>query len=54
MDFEDLDGVVGQEVGNNEWPVVEITVVTEHFAVMVEELFLGQNFATSEFLLHVL
>jgi len=52
--FEDLNSVVGQEVGNNEGPVIEITVVAEDFAVMVEELFLGKNFASSEFLLHVL
>lgn len=54
MHFEDLNSVVGQEVGNNEGPVIEITVVAEDFAVMVEELFLGKNFASSEFLLHVL
>jgi hypothetical protein len=54
MHLSDFDGVVSQEVVNNEGEVVEAGVEPEDAAVVVQELFLALHAATTERLLHVL
>jgi hypothetical protein len=48
----DLNGVVGQEVVNDERKVLADAEEAEHFAVVVEELLLRGDAATSERLFH--
>jgi hypothetical protein len=52
MHLTDLNGVVGQEVVNNEGEVLTDAEETEHFAVVVEELLLRRDAATTERLFH--
>ena len=54
MHFENLNSVVGQEVGQDEGTVLEVAVEAEYLAVVVKELFLGCYLTSSQFLLHVL
>jgi hypothetical protein len=51
--FEYLHGVVSQEVRYDEGPALEFTVEAKYFSVVVKELFLRLNFASSELFLHV-
>jgi len=52
--FEYLHGIVCQEVSNDEGPVLEFTVEAKDFPIVIEELFLGLYFASSELFLHVM
>ena len=46
--FANLDGIVGEEVVDNEREVFADTEETEDLAIVVEELLLGGDAATSE------
>jgi hypothetical protein len=54
MDFSDLDGVVGQEVVDDEGEFIETGVEAEDSAVVIQELLLALHSSTTEGLLHVL
>lgn len=54
MDFSNFDSVVSQEVLNNKGTPITSAEELEHFSVVVQELLLGGNFATSEFLFEIL
>jgi len=48
----DLNGIIGQEVVNDEGEVLTDAEETEHFAVVVKELLLGGDSATTKRLFH--
>jgi hypothetical protein len=50
----DFDGVIGQEVVDHEGKVFALAEETEHFAIVVQELLLGGDTATSKRLFHEL
>ena len=52
--LSDLNGVIGQEVVDDERQLVEARVETQHSAVVIQELLLALHSATTERLLHVL
>jgi hypothetical protein len=54
MDFSDFNGVVSQEVVNDEGEFVETRVEAEDSAVVIKELLLALHSATTEGLLHIL
>ena len=54
VNLTDLDSVVGKVVVDNVWEVVATGEEAEDFPVVVEELLLGGNFATTEGLLEEL
>jgi len=54
MHLADLDGVVSQEVVDNERQVVALAEEAKNLAVLVQELLLAGNFATTKSLFHVL
>ena len=54
MHLSDLNGVIGQEVVDDERQLVEARVETQHSSVVIQELLLALHSATAERLLHVL
>ena len=54
MDLTDLDGVIGQEVLPDELKIIALGEESQHFSVVVQELFLGWNSTSTEFLLEEL
>jgi len=54
MHFTDLDSVIGQEVLPDELKIVAFAEESQHFSVIVEELFLGWYSTSTEFLLEEL
>ena len=51
MDLTDLDGIIGQEVLPDELKIITFSEESQNFSVVVEELFLGWNSSSTEFLL---
>lgn len=54
MHFSDLDRVIGKEVVPLELQVAAVSVESQNFSIVVQELFLGGNVTTSELLLQEL
>lgn len=54
MDFSDFNGVISQEVVNDEGEFVETGVEAEDSAVVIKELLLALHSPTTEGLLHIL
>ena len=53
VDFENFNSIVSQEVANCEWTVIEHTIETKNFPIVVKELLCGEDLAATKFLLHV-
>jgi len=54
VSLTDLNGIVSQVIVDDERTVVGVAVETEHLSVVVQELLLGSNLATSKLLLEIL
>jgi hypothetical protein len=54
VSLSDFDGIISQVVVDDKRSVFRRTVETEHLSVVIQELLLGSNFASSELLLEVL
>jgi len=48
VNFSNLYSIIGQEIVNDEWQVVETSIEAKYFAIIIKELFLGLNSATSK------
>lgn len=51
MNFSNFDGVVSQEVMPLELEIAALSVESKHLSIVVQELFLGWDSSSSEFLL---
>jgi hypothetical protein len=54
VDLTNFNGVVGEVVLEDKGEILRLTEESEDFAVVIEELLLAGNLATTEGLLHVL
>lgn len=54
VDFTDFDSIVGQVVMYHEWEVVALCEEAKYAAIVIQELLLGSNFATTKGLLEEL
>jgi len=54
VSLSDFDGIISQVVVDDKRSVFRRAVETEHLSVVIQELLLGSNFASSELLLEVL
>ena len=54
VSLTDLNGIVSQVIVDDERTVVGVAVETEHLSVVVQELLLGSNLASSKLLLEIL
>jgi hypothetical protein len=54
MDLTNFNGVVSEVVLENKGEILRLTEESEDFAVVIEELLLAGNLATTKSLLHVL
>ena len=54
VNLSDLNGVVSQEVVDDEGQIVEATVEAEDTSIVIKELLLALHSATTEGLLHIL
>lgn len=54
VNLSNLYSIIGQEIVNDEWQVVETSIKTKHFTIIVKELFLGLNSATTKRFFHIL
>ena len=50
MDLTDLNGIISQEVLPDELEVIAFSEESQHFSVVVQELFLGWDSSTTQFL----
>ena len=48
MDLSDFAGVVSQVVVDHEWQIVASDKESEYLAIVVEELFLGEDLSSTE------
>jgi len=48
VNFSNLDCIIGQEIVNNEWQIVETSIETKNFTIIVKELFLALNSAATK------
>jgi len=53
VDFTDFDRVIGEIVVDDKWKFFGVTEESQNFAIVVEELLLAWNFATTKSFLHV-
>jgi hypothetical protein len=54
VNFTDFNCIISKVVVNDKWQFFRVAEESQHFAVVVEELFLAWHFATTESFLHVL
>ena len=50
MDLSDLDSVVGKEIVPLELEVCALSIESKNFSIIIQELLLGWNSSTTEFL----
>ena len=48
MNLSNLNGIVGQEIVNDEWKVVEASIEAEDTTIVIEELLLALHTTTTE------
>jgi hypothetical protein len=53
MDFTDFNSIISKIVVNDKWKFFRVTEESQYFTIVVEELFLAWDFATTKSFLHV-
>jgi hypothetical protein len=50
MNFSDFNGVISQEVMENEWKLSGLNKESQNFSIVIKELFFGWSSSSTEFL----
>ena len=51
MNFSDFNGVISQEVVEDEWEFSALDKESQHFSIVIQELLFGWSSSSTEFLL---